>query len=43
MCFGFNEFYIAAGYKQNVIKKRWLLDFNKELQDLYVKRLKNEI
>ncbi len=29
--------------KQNVIKKRWLLDFNKELQDLYVKRLKNEI
>jgi|TARA_B110000211_G_C14006601_1_gene521126 hypothetical protein len=29
--------------KQNVIKKRWLIDYNKELEDLFCERLKNEI
>jgi hypothetical protein len=29
--------------KQNVIKKRWLKDINLELEDLFCKRLKNEI
>ena len=26
--------------KQNVIKKRWLIDYNKELEDLFCERLK---
>ena len=29
--------------KQNVIKKRWLFDYNKELEKLFYKKLKNEI
>tara|TARA_A100001015_G_C15035472_1_gene735954 strand:+ start:2912 stop:3619 length:708 start_codon:yes stop_codon:yes gene_type:complete len=29
--------------KQNVIKKRWLSDYGKELEELFCKRLKNEI
>ena len=29
--------------KQNVIKKRWLFDYGKELEELFYKRLKNEI
>ena len=29
--------------KQNVIKKRWLVDYGKELEELFYKRLKNEI
>jgi len=29
--------------KQNVIKKRWLLDYSKELENLFCERLKNEI
>jgi len=29
--------------KQNVIKKRWLKDFNQELEDIFISRLKNEI
>ena len=29
--------------KQNVIKKRWLLDYSKELEELFCKRLENEI
>ena len=29
--------------KQNVIKKRWLLEYGKELEDLFYKKLKNEI
>ena len=29
--------------KQNVIKKRWLIDYSKELEDLFCERLKNEI
>ena len=29
--------------KQNVIKKRWLLDYNKNLEKLFVDKLKNEI
>ena len=29
--------------KQNVIKKRWLFDYGKELEELFFKRLKNEI
>ena len=29
--------------KQNVIKKRWLIDYNKQLEDLFCKTLKNEI
>ena len=29
--------------KQNVIKKRWLIDYGKELEELFYKRLKNEI
>jgi len=29
--------------KQNVIKKRWLTEYNKELEDLFCKKLKNEI
>ena len=29
--------------KQNVIKKRWLKDYGKELEELFYKKLKNEI
>tara|TARA_B100000941_G_scaffold285852_1_gene258489 strand:- start:3847 stop:4554 length:708 start_codon:yes stop_codon:yes gene_type:complete len=29
--------------KQNVIKKRWLFDYGKELEELFYKRLSNEI
>jgi hypothetical protein len=29
--------------KQNVIKKRWLIDYSKDLEILFYKRLKNEI
>ena len=29
--------------KQNVIKKRWLKDFNQELESLFYKRVRNEI
>ena len=29
--------------KQNVIKKRWLLDYNKTLEKLFIDKLKNEI
>ncbi len=29
--------------KQNVIKKRWLKDYNKELENLFYKKVKNEI
>ena len=29
--------------KQNVIKKRWLFDYGKELEELFYKKLKNEI
>jgi len=29
--------------KQNVIKKRWLQGYSKKLEDLFIKRLKNEI
>ena len=29
--------------KQNVIKKRWLIEYSKELEELFYKRLKNEI
>ena len=29
--------------KQNVIKKRWLLDYNKNLEKLFIDKLKNEI
>ena len=29
--------------KQNVIKKRWLKNFNDELEDLFVRKVKNEI
>ena len=29
--------------KQNVIKKRWLKEYGKELEELFYKRLKNEI
>lgn len=29
--------------KQNVIKKRWLFDYGKEMAELFYKRLKNEI
>ena len=29
--------------KQNVIKKRWLIDYGKELEELFYKKLKNEI
>ena len=29
--------------KQNVIKKRWLIEYSKELQELFYKRLNNEI
>ena len=29
--------------KQNVIKKRWLSDYGKEMEELFYKRLKNEI
>ena len=29
--------------KQNVIKKRWLKNYGKELEELFYKRLKNEI
>lgn len=29
--------------KQNVIKKRWLIDYSKELESLFYERLKNEI
>ena len=29
--------------KQNVVKKRWLKNFNKELEHLFSERLKNEI
>ena len=29
--------------KQNVIKKRWLIDYSKEMEDLFCERVKNEI
>ena len=29
--------------KQNVIKKRWLLDYSKEMEEIFCERLKNEI
>ena len=29
--------------KQNVIKKRWLVEYGKDLERLFYKRLKNEI
>ena len=29
--------------KQNVIKKRWLIDYGKDLEKLFYNRLKNEI
>ena len=29
--------------KQNVIKKRWLKNFNKDLEDKFTRRLQNEI
>tara|TARA_B110000438_G_C15644804_1_gene576959 strand:- start:91 stop:798 length:708 start_codon:yes stop_codon:yes gene_type:complete len=29
--------------KQNVIKKRWLIEYGKELEELFYKKLKNEI
>ena len=29
--------------KQNVIKKRWLIDYNKQLEELFYDKLKNEI
>ena len=29
--------------KQNVIKKRWLIDYGKDLEKLFYKKLKNEI
>jgi len=29
--------------KQNVIKKRWLIDFNKDLEKLFYEKVKNEI
>ena len=29
--------------KQNVIKKRWLKDYNLELEDIFFEKLKNEI
>ena len=29
--------------KQNVIKKRWLIDYSKELENLFCEKLKNEI
>ena len=40
----YNELPITVhNKKQNVIKKRWLLEYGKELEDLFNKRLKNEI
>ena len=40
----YNELPITVhNKKQNVIKKRWLLEYGKELEDLFYKRLKNEI
>ena len=29
--------------KQNVIKKRWLIDYSKEMEDLFCERVRNEI
>ena len=29
--------------KQNVIKKRWLINYNKELEKLFNEKLKNQI
>ncbi|MDC1096734.1 hypothetical protein OAS47_05425 [Pelagibacteraceae bacterium] len=29
--------------KQNVIKKRWLINYNKELEDIYCEKIKSEI
>ena len=40
----YNELPITVHNKtQNVIKKRWLLEYGKELEELFYKRLKNEI
>ena len=40
----YNELPITVhNKKQNVIKKRWLLEYGKELEDLFYKRLENEI
>ena len=40
----YNELPITVhNKKQNVIKKRWLIDYGKELETLFYKRLKNEI
>ena len=40
----YNELPITVhNKKQNVIKKRWLVDYGKELEELFFKRLKNEI
>jgi hypothetical protein len=40
----YNELPVTVhNQKQNVIKKRWLFDYGKELAELFCKRLKNEI
>ncbi|MDC0488952.1 hypothetical protein OAR89_04155 [Pelagibacteraceae bacterium] len=40
----YNELPITVhNKKQNVIKKRWLIDFGKELEELFYNKLKNEI
>ena len=40
----YNELPITVhNKKQNVIKKRWLLEYGEELEELFYKRLKNEI
>jgi hypothetical protein len=40
----YNELPITThNKKQSVIKKRWLLNYSKELEELFCKRLKNEI
>ena len=40
----YNELPVTVhNIKQNVIKKRWLLEYGKELEDLFYKKLKNEI
>ena len=40
----YNELPITVhNKKQNVIKKRWLIDLDKELEELFYSRLKNEI
>ena len=40
----YNELPITVhNKKQNVIKKRWLIDYGKDLEKLFYNRLKNEI